>query len=491
MDQYDLIVIGAGPAGYAAAIRGAQLGMKTACVDKSVGKDGKPTLGGTCLNWGCIPSKTLLDASHLYAQAKHGFAEHGIEVGDVIANVARMIARKDAIVAQLTAGIGTLFEGNGVTAIAGHGELLARKQVRVTPHEGEASTLAAEHVILAPGSVAVDIPPAPQDGTRIVDSTGALELDTVPPRLGVIGAGVIGLELGSVWARLGSEVVLLEALDEFLPVADARIARDALREFRRQGLDIRLGTRVVGTELDGEAVRVSYQDKDGDQSVTVDKLIVAVGRRPATDGLLAPDSGVQFDERGFIYVNDLCATGVPDVYAIGDVVRGPMLAHKGMEEGVMVVERIAGHKPVVNYDCVPSVIYTHPEIAWVGKTEQELKAAGEAVKVGAFPFAASGRALAAGETAGVVRLVADAETDRLLGVHVFGAQASELVAQAVIAMEFGATAEDLGLTMFAHPTLSEAVHEAALGVAGNAIHMVNRPKRGAGGKGGGTAPKDG
>ena len=477
MDNYDLIVIGAGPAGYAAAIRGAQLGMKTACIDKSVGKDGKPTLGGTCLNWGCIPSKALLDASHKYADAKHRFAELGIDVGEVAANVPRMIARKDAVVAQLTGGIASLFKGNGVTALAGHGQLLAGKQVSFTPHEGETVTLAAQHVVLAPGSLPAGIPPAPQDGALIVDSTGALEFDAPPPRLGVIGAGVIGLELGSVWGRLGSEVVLLEALHEFLPMADVRIARDALREFGRQGLDIRLGTRVMGAETQDGTVQVSYQDKRGDHTVTVDKLVVAVGRRPCTDGLLAPDSGVHIDERGFVYVNDLCATDVPDVYAIGDVVRGPMLAHKGMEEGVMVVERIAGKKPVVNYDCVPSVIYTHPEIAWVGKTEQELKAAGEAVHVGSFPFAATGRALAADETTGLVKVVADAETDRVLGVHVFGAQASELVAQAVIAMEFGATAEDLALTMFAHPTLSEAMHEAALGVGGHAIHMVNRAKR--------------
>ena len=476
MDNYDLIVIGAGPAGYAAAIRGAQLGMNTACIDRSLGKDGKPTLGGTCLNWGCIPSKALLDVSQKYAEAKRHFADFGIDVAEPTANVPRMIARKDAIVAQLTGGIGTLFDGNGVTALAGHGELLAGKQVRFTPHEGEAVVLGAGNVVLAPGSLPVEIPPAPQDGALIVDSSGALEFDAAPPRLGVIGAGVIGLELGSVWGRLGSEVVLLEALDEFLPMTDTRIARDALREFGRQGLDIRLGTRVMGAEARDGAVAVSFQDKDGDQTVTVDKLIVAVGRRPCTDGLLAPDAGVNLDERGFVYVNDLCATDAPNVYAIGDVVRGPMLAHKGMEEGVMVVERIAGNKPVVNYDCVPSVIYTHPEIAWVGRTEQEMKAAGEAANVGTFPYAATGRALAAGETAGLVKVVADAATDRVHGVHIFGAQASELVAQAVVAMEFGATAEDLALTMCAHPTLSEALHEAALGVGGHAIHMVNRTK---------------
>ena len=474
MEDYDVIVVGAGPAGYTAAIRAAQLGMKVACIDESCGQDGAPTYGGTCLNWGCIPSKALLDASHKFVDAKEKLAGFGISTGEVTVDVPRMIARKDAVVAQLTGGVGALFQGNGVTALAGHGKLAAHHRVEYTPHGEAPRMLEAKHVILAPGSLPVDIPPAPQDGEFIVDSAGALEFDSVPPRLGVIGAGVIGLELGSVWKRLGAEVVMLEALEDFLPMVDRRIARDALREFGKQGLDIRLGTRVMGAEVRDGTVQVAYQDKNGDHTATVDKLIVAVGRRPNTERLLTPDCGVNLDERGFVYVNDLCATDAPDVYAIGDVVRGPMLAHKGMEEGVMVVERIHGHKPLVNYDCVPSVIYTHPEIAWVGKTEDELKAAGEEVNVGAFSFAATGRALAADEPVGMVKIVAGAETDRILGVHIFGDQASELIAQAVIAMEFGAGAEDLALTMFAHPTLSEAIHEAALGVAGNAIHMVNR-----------------
>lgn len=476
MDNYDLIVIGAGPAGYAAAIRAAQLGMKTACIDKSLNKSGEPTLGGTCLNWGCIPSKALLDASHKYAEAKDKFAEIGIETGALAVDVQRMIARKDAVVGQLTGGISGLFEGNGVVRLAGHGKLLAGRKVEFTPHDGTPGILETAHIVLAPGSVPVDIAPAPLTGDAIVDSTGALEFQSVPQRLGVIGAGVIGLELGSVWGRLGADVVVLEALPDFLPTVDRRIARDALREFGRQGLDIRLGTRVMGATVDNGSVEVAYQDQSGDHALRVDKLIVAVGRRPYTEGLLAADSGVNLDERGFLYVNDLCATDVPEVYAVGDVVRGPMLAHKGVEEGVMVVERIAGHKPLVNYDCIPSVIYTAPEIAWVGKTEQELKAADEDCQLGAFSFAASGRALAAAEATGTVRIVADADTDRILGVHVFGPQASELIAEAVIAMEFGASAEDLGLTMFAHPTLSEAMHEAALAVGGNAIHMINRRK---------------
>ena len=474
MESYDIIVIGGGPAGYAAAIRAAQLGRKTACIDKSLGKDGAPTLGGTCLNWGCIPSKALLDASHKYAEANEKFAELGIDVDGVSVDVPRMIARKDAVVAQLTGGIGTLFAANGVEALAGHGQLLSGKQVAFTPHEGEHRVLQAEHVVLAPGSVPIDIPAAPCDGERIVDSTGALDFDEVPKRLGVIGAGVIGLELGSVWRRLGAEVVVLEALPDFLPAVDRRIARDAQREFRRQGLDIRLEALVTGTQRQQDGVQVVFSDKDGDHEIVVDKLIVAVGRKPCVEGLLAADSGVAQDDRGFIQVDEVCATNVAGVYAVGDAVRGPMLAHKGMEEGVMVVERIDGRKPLVNYDCVPSVIYTHPEIAWAGQTEDELKAAGETPKVGAFSFAATGRALAAGESVGMAKIVADAETDRIRGVHIFGPQASELIAQAVIAMEFDAGAEDLALTMFAHPTLSEAVHEAALGVDGNAIHMVNR-----------------
>lgn len=481
MDNFDVIVVGGGPAGYAAAIRAAQLGMRTACIDKSVTRDGTPTLGGTCLNWGCIPSKALLDASHKYVDAQERFAALGIGTGPLTLDMATMMAHKAAVVAKLTAGIAGLFEGNGVTALAGHGKLLAAqpgpRHVEFVPHDGEPQVLEAAHVVLAPGSVPVDIAPAPLTEDLIVDSTGALEFDSVPERLGVIGAGVIGLELGSVWCRLGSEVVMLEALPDFLPMADRRIGRDALRDFRRQGLDIRLGTRVMSAAVNDGAVDVTYQDGDGDHVLAVDKLIVAVGRRPFAEGLLAADSGVNLDERGFLYVNDLCATDAPNVYAVGDVVRGPMLAHKGMEEGVMVAERIAGRKPLVNYDCVPSVIYTHPEIAWVGRTEDELRAAGDDYRVGTFSFGATGRALAANDATGMVKVVADAESDRILGVHVFGPQASELIAQAVIAMEFEASAEDLGLTMFAHPTLSEAIHEAALGVGGNAIHMLNRKRK--------------
>ena len=476
-DKYDLIVIGAGPAGYHAAIRAAQMGLTTACIDKMVSKEGKPAYGGTCLNWGCIPSKTLLDASHKYVEARDHFGEIGIKVRGVTPDVPKMIEQKEAVVAKLTGGVAGLFKANGVTDLPGTGKLLAGRKVEYTTHEGEVSTLEAENVILASGSVPVEIPPTPLDGTYLVDSTGALEFTAAPKRLGIIGAGVIGLELGSVWSRLGSEVTILEALDEFLPMADRRVAGDALKMFRKQGLNVRLGARVTGSEVKNKKVKVTFTDSDGEKEQEFDKLIVAVGRRPFTEGLLAPDSGVNLDERGFIFVNEVCETDAPGVYAVGDSVRGPMLAHKGMEEGVMAAERIAGKKPVVNYDAVPSVIYTHPEVAWVGKTEEDVRQSGDAYNVGQFPFAANGRAMAANDTDGLVKIIADAETDRILGVHVLGPQASELVAQAVIAMEFSASAEDLGLIMFAHPTLSESMHEAALGVHDHMIHMANRKRR--------------
>ncbi|MDC0237611.1 dihydrolipoyl dehydrogenase [Gammaproteobacteria bacterium] len=474
--NYEVIVIGGGPAGYAGAIRAAQLGLKTACIDRSLGKDGQPSLGGTCLNWGCIPSKALLDASQKYAELQ-GLETLGIEAKEVSLDLPKMIARKDAVVAQLTGGISSLFQANGVDFCPGTGRLLSGRRVVWTDHEGSSTELTAGHVVLAPGSVPMDIDEAPVSNEGIVDSTGALEFDVVPKQLGVIGAGIIGLELGSVWARLGSKVIVLEALDSFLPMVDKRIAREALRTLRKQGLDIRLGARVVAATEANDTVEVVYQDKDGDQNISVEKLIVAVGRRPYTENLLAQDSGVSLDERGFLSVNDLCETGVPGVFAVGDVVRGPMLAHKGAEEGVMVAERIAGFKPLVNYTTVPNVIYTHPEIAWVGRNEQELTSEGEAIATGSFSFGASGRALAANDAEGMVKIVADADSDQILGVHVIGPQASELIGQAVVAMEFSASAEDLGLTMFAHPTLSEAVHEAALAVGGRAIHTVNRKKK--------------
>ncbi len=476
-DKFDVVVIGSGPAGYVAAIKAAQLGLNTACVERWIDDKGKVKLGGTCLNVGCIPSKALLDSSQKFVEAREHFSLHGISVGEPSIDVPAMIARKEQIVGQLTGGIAGLFKHNGVTPIQGTGRVLAGANVEVTDQDGKVSVIEAGNVIIAAGSVPIDIPPAPVDGDRIVDSTGALAFTEVPGRLGVIGAGVIGLELGSVWARLGSDVVMLEALDDFLPMMDQQIAKEAAKIFKKQGLDIRLGTRVTGAEVKGDQVEVSYSTADGDKVEVFDKLIVAVGRRPRSEELLASDSGVTLDERGFIFVNDFCATEAPHVYAIGDVVRGPMLAHKGSEEGVMVAERIAGKAAQMNYDCIPSVIYTHPEVAAVGSTEQELKAEGVEYKTGVFPFAASGRALAANDADGMVKMLADAETDRILGCHIIGPSAADLVQQVVIAMEFGASAEDLALTVFGHPTLSEAVHEAALAVDGHAIHIANRKRR--------------
>ncbi|MFT6466700.1 dihydrolipoyl dehydrogenase [Halopseudomonas sp.] len=476
-DKYDVVVIGAGPGGYVAAIRAAQLGLKTACVEKYVGKDGKQALGGTCLNVGCIPSKALLDSSWKFHEAQDGFQIHGISTKGLSIDIPAMLERKDKIVKQFTGGVTALFKANGVTNIEGHGKLLAGKKVEVTDSEGKTTIIEAENVILASGSRPIDILPAPLTEDVIVDSTGALEFQTVPKKLGVIGAGVIGLELGSVWRRLGAEVVVFEALDKFLGLADEQISKEALKTFTKQGMQIRLGARVTGTDIKRKQVTVSFTDADGEQQLSFDKLIVAVGRRPYTESLLASDSGVDMDERGVIFVDDYCATSVPGVYAVGDAVRGAMLAHKASEEGVMVAERIAGHKTAMNYDLVPSVIYTHPEIAWVGKNEQQLKTEGVDVNVGVFPFAANGRAVAANDAGGMVKVIADAKTDRVLGVHVIGPGAAELVQQGAIGMEFGTSAEDLGMMVFSHPTVSEALHEAALAVNGHAIHVANRKKR--------------
>ncbi|NIB41356.1 dihydrolipoyl dehydrogenase [Pseudomaricurvus alkylphenolicus] len=477
-DKYDVIVIGSGPAGYVAAIRAAQLGLKTACIEKWKDDKGKGVNGGTCLNVGCIPSKALLDSSHKYHAAKADYATHGINTGDVSIDVPAMIARKDKVVKQMSGGIAGLFQANKVTPLYGSGKLLAGRKVELTDNDGNVQVLEAENVILASGSVPVNIPVAPVDGKVIVDSTGALEFQEVPKRLGVIGAGVIGLELGSVWSRLGSDVVCLEALDDFLAMMDQDIAKETKKILTKQGLDIRLSCRVTGSDVKGDEVEVTYTDKDGnEQKQTFDKLIVCVGRRPYTEGLLSGDSGVNLDERGSIYVNDLCSTSAPGVWAIGDVVRGPMLAHKGSEEGVMVAERIAGQKPLVNYDIIPNVIYTHPEVASVGRTEEQVKADGEDYNVGTFPFVAIGRAVASDEAQGMVKMIADAKTDRVLGAHVVGPNASDLVQQVAIAMEFGSTAEDIGMTVFGHPTFSEAVKEAALAVNGHAIHMPNRKRR--------------
>jgi dihydrolipoamide dehydrogenase len=472
--KFDVVVIGGGPAGYPAAIRAAQLGLSAACVDDWKTPEGKRQFGGTCLNVGCIPSKALLESSELYHRAETEFSAHGIEVGGVILDVATMQKRKQGIVKQFTAGIEALFKGAGVTPFKGRGKLLSGNRVEVTGDDGTPQILTAGNVIIATGSVPIELPIAKFDGERIVDSSGALAFEQVPARLGVIGAGVIGLELGSVWSRLGAEVVMLEALDTFLPMADQQIAADALKQFKKQGLDIRLGAKVTQAEVAGAGVKVSYDNNGSAEQIEVDKLIVCVGRRPMTQGLLGEGTGVELDERGFVKVDDQCRTSAANVWAVGDVVRGPMLAHKGTEEGVMAVELIAGHTAEVNYNAIPSVIYTAPEIAWVGKTEAEVKASGKPYKVGTFPFAANGRAQALQQGAGMVKLIADEKYDEILGVHIIGPVAGELLAEAVLAMEFSASAEDLQRTVHAHPTLSEALHEAALAADKRAIHGINR-----------------
>ena len=475
-EKYDVVVVGSGPAGYVSAIRAAQLGLKVACVEQWIDDKGAPVLGGTCLNVGCIPSKALLDSSQKYSDVIEKFSKHGINVEKPTVDVAAMLDRKNKIISQLTSGIGGLFKHNGVVVLQGRGKVLSGARVEVTNGKEDPSIVDAGSVIIAAGSVPIAIPPAPINGDTIVDSTGALEFDSIPKRLGVIGAGVIGLELGSVWKRLGSEVVLLEALDTFLPMMDSQVASESAKIFKKQGLDIRMGARVTNAVEKKKKVSLSYQCSGEEHTEIFDKLIVSVGRRPRSEELLATDSGVTLDERGFIYVDDFCATEAPNVYAVGDVVRGPMLAHKGSEEGVMVAERIAGQSTKLNYQCIPSVIYTHPEVAAVGKTEQELKADGIDYQSGVFPFQASGRALAADDSEGLVKILTDKQTDRILGCHIVGPSAADLVQQVVIAMEFGASAEDLSLMIFGHPTLSEAVHEAALAVSGHAIHMPNKKK---------------
>ena len=472
MDNFDVIVIGAGPGGYVAAIRAAQLGLSTACVDAWLDARGKPALGGTCLNVGCIPSKALLDSSHHYHNVRHLLPAHGIEAGDVKLDLGRMLARKDKVVRTLTRGVAGLLRKNKVESIAGLATLKGDGRVEVAPHgSDQGRSLTAQHIVLATGSVPIRIPVAEVDGNRIVDNEGALAFPEVPKRLGIIGAGVIGLELGSVWARLGSEVTILEALDDFLPTADRRIAGEALKTLKRQGLDIRLGARVTGARPHDGGVAVSCEDAGGRHEHEFDRLVVAVGRRANTEGLNPAAAGVELDDHGRIMVDEQCRTTADGVWAIGDAVAGPMLAHKASEEGVAVAERIAGHASHVDHDIIPWVIYTHPEIAWVGATEAELDAAGIEHREGAFPFVASGRAQGSGETDGVVKVIADAATDRILGVHVFAANASELIAEAVVAMAFDASAEDIARTIHAHPTLAEAVHEAALALDGRAIHI--------------------
>ena len=473
-DLYDVVVIGSGPAGYPAAIRAAQNKLKVACVDEWKNTDGSFAFGGTCLNAGCIPSKALLESTELYQRAKDEFAVHGIKIGALALDLAAMQKRRASVVKTMTGGIAALFKANGVIGIQGHGRLLPGNKVLVTGPDGAEKTLEAKHVVLASGSVPVQLRNVPHDGKYIADSWNALEFDAVPARLGVIGAGVIGLELGSVWRRLGSEVTVLEALEQFLPIADGAVAKEALRHFKKQGLDIKLGAKVQSAAAAGGAVDVVYADAQGEHKLQVDKLVVAVGRKPFTQGLLAEGTGVELDERGFIQVDEHCRTRVPNVWAIGDVVRGPMLAHKGKEEGVMVADLIAGHFGEMNYKVIPSVIYTAPEIAWVGLTEEQVKASGRPYKVGTFPFSASGRARAMEAGQGLAKIVSAKDDDEVLGIHVIGPMAGELISEAVLAMEYSASTEDIQRTIHAHPTLSEAIHEAALAVDKKAIDSINR-----------------
>lgn len=474
--MYDVVVIGSGPAGYVAAIRASQLGLKTACVEDYINESGDMTLGGTCLNVGCIPSKALLDSSHRYSDALNHLDGHGIGIEKVDLDIPVMMQRKDDIVKKLTGGISGLFAANKVVSIHGRGKVLANSIVEITKTDGSIELVETKNIIIATGSSPIQIPSAIFDNKNIVDSTGALEFNKVPKTVGVIGAGVIGLELGSVWSRLGSKVTVIEAMDNFLPMADADIAKDSLKDFIKQGLDIKLGSKLISSNSLKNSVKISYENKEGTHEIEFDKLIVAVGRKPNVSEVFSKDSGITLDDNGFISVNDHCQTSNDNIWAIGDVVRGPMLAHKGSEEGIMVAERIAGKFAEMNYDLVPSVIYTHPEIAWVGKNEAELKELGIEYKVGKFPFSASGRALAVEQSTGFVKLISDARTDTILGAHVFGPSAAEIVQQALISMEFGASSEDLGLTIFSHPTVSEALHEAALAVNNQAIHIGNKRK---------------
>jgi dihydrolipoamide dehydrogenase len=474
---FDVLVIGAGPGGYIAAIRAAQLGFKVACAESNPYADpkGEPRLGGTCLNVGCIPSKALLASSEEFEKIGHHVADHGIQVGSVKIDIQKMLARKDEIVNKMTGGISFLFRKNKVTSIKGHASFAGKTtegyQIKITGKD--AGTITAKNVIIATGSKARHLPNIPVDNVLVCDNEGALQFDTLPKRLGVIGAGVIGLELGSVWRRVGSQVTVLEALPSFLGACDEGIAKEAKKIFTKQGLDIHMGVKIDGVKADKKGVVVSYQDSTGKpQKLECDRLIVSVGRVPNTEGLNLEAIQIKTDERGFIPINDhTCATSAPGVYAIGDVVRGPMLAHKAEDEGVLVAELLAGQKPHIDYNCIPWVIYTDPEIAWVGKTEQQLKAEGRAFKAGQFPFMANGRALGMDRADGFVKILADAKTDEVLGVHIIGPNASDLIAEAALAMEFKAAAEDIARVCHPHPSLSEVMREAALATDQRALNM--------------------
>jgi dihydrolipoamide dehydrogenase len=472
--EFDVVVIGAGPGGYIAAVRAAQLGKSVACIEKWKNPAGALKLGGTCLNVGCIPSKALLASSEEFENASHHLDVHGISVGEVKVDIAKMMARKDDIVEKMTGGIEYLFKKNKITWLKGHGKFVGKNdggvQIEVSG-EGETEVVTAKNVIIATGSKARHLPNVPVDNKIVADNEGALAFDSVPKKLAVIGAGVIGLELGSVWRRLGADVTVLEALPAFLGAADEALAKEAAKVFKKQGLDIHLGVKINEVKTSKNGVTIAYADKEGNaQTLEADRLIVSVGRVPNTDNLGLESIGLKANERGFIDVDDHCRTSVPNVYAIGDVVRGPMLAHKAEDEGVLVAEVIDGQKPHIDYNCIPWVIYTEPEIAWVGKTEQQLKAEGREIKKGQFPFSINGRALGIAKSDGFVKMIADAKTDELLGVHIISANASDLIAEAVVAMEFKAASEDIGRICHPHPSLSEVMREAALDVDKRALN---------------------
>ena len=471
---FDVVVIGSGPAGYIAAVRAAQLGLKTACVEKWRNPNGEMVLGGTCLNVGCIPSKALLASSEEYEKVSHHLGAHGITVKGASMNIATMLKRKDVIVSKMSKGIEFLFRKNKITWLKGHGRFAGRVDQGFTIEvEGdEKESVTAKNVIIATGSKARHLPGIAVDNKIVCDNEGALAFDSVPEKLGVIGAGVIGLELGSVWRRLGSEVTVLEALPTFLGACDDAVSKEAFKLFTQQGLDIHLGVKIGDVKASAKGVTLNYADSDGKpHTLAVDRLIVSVGRVPNTENLNLESVGLGVDARGFVPVNDYCETSIAGVYAVGDVVRGPMLAHKGEDEGVMVAEIIAGQKPHIDYDCIPWVIYTSPEIAWVGRTEQQLQAEGREYKSGQFPFAANGRALGMDATDGFVKVLADAETEQILGVHIIAVGASDLISEAAVAMEFKASAEDIGRVCHPHPSLSEAVREASLAIYKRALNM--------------------
>ncbi|HEC19013.1 MAG TPA: dihydrolipoyl dehydrogenase [Gammaproteobacteria bacterium] len=469
MADFDVIVIGGGPGGYVAAIRCSQLGLKTACVDERLDEQGRPSLGGVCLNVGCIPSKALLDSSHHYHRAQHEFADHGIGFKGLDMDLATMMARKHKVVKILTDGIAMLFMKHKISWLQGRGVLAGDRRVRVSGSGEAEKEYTAENIIIATGS-SPQMPEVIPVDEKIVDSTGALSFDTVPKRLAVIGGGVIGLELGSVWSRLGAKVSVLVRGDRFLKNVDQQLAHEVQKDLQQQGIDIQLGAKLVSVKPGKKTVTLNYATPEGESKLTVDRVLVATGRQPNTTHIGAEVVGLNLDGRGFIAVDEQCRTNLPNVFAIGDVVRGPMLAHKASEEGVAVAERIAGQQPEVNYALIPSVVYTWPELAWVGQTSEQCQATGIAFNTGVFPFAASGRAHAAGDTHGLVKILSDAHSDQILGVHIYGPNASELISEAVVAMEFAASAEDLARIVHAHPTLSEAVHEAALAVDGRSLH---------------------